>query len=152
MKTINLLLILFISFCLTGCGGTSDGMKEENVSELENTPESVAVNFTTALYQGDIEKARKFERKPFDSVVDKFTRKWHDMEIIMHILQKDNRNMKINVDDITEEKFNNSAYITLKLENFVNIKDWTRVRGEGKIMLKVHKDSRDNRWIVIDII
>ena len=45
MKPIYYFLILCISFHLFGCGGPVNNMK------LENTPESVAVNFVEALIE-----------------------------------------------------------------------------------------------------
>lgn len=146
MKTMYLLIILCLSICMNGCSKSIKEMK------LENTPESVAFNFAKALYQGDLETAKKLERRPFDSPVKQITRKWKDWEICMHILQKENQNMKLSVENVSKNSYGyNNSYVTLNIKNFVNINDWTRERGEGKVTLKVHKDSRDDQWIVIDI-
>lgn len=148
MKTIYLFFILCTSFCLTGCGGSTREMKEEDPSGQENTPESVVINFITAIYQGDIEKAKKLDD---GSVVRKLTYKWKDMEIINHILQKGNRKMKLSVENVTKESYAN-FYVKVKIKDFIDIRNWTRVRGEGTITLKVHHISSNDQWIIVDIL
>lgn len=148
MKPIYYFLILCISFHLFGCGGSVNNMK------LENTPESVAVNFVEALYRGDIEKARSLELADLGSEVNNTIRKWKDKENTLDLLSKENQQMKITVLKVSEPD-HGTVFVTLQATNFVNMEDWTKRESEQLFMMNVYKDSRnkeDEKWKVTGMV
>ncbi len=148
MRTIYFLLILCISLHLSSCGGPINNMK------LENTPESVAVNFVEALYRGDIEKARSLELSDLGSEVDHTIRKWEDKEKTIDLLSKENQQMKIEVLNVSKPE-HGTVYIALQASNFINMEDWSKRETEQLFMMNVYKDSQNNeqgKWKVTGMV
>lgn len=113
------LVIPFLS-CLTSCGGgTTQNMP------LENTPESVAVNFIEALYRLDSEKVQQLVYSDYFSMYKRVLKAEGrvDPEGSMKEAKEKNRKMKIRVTE-SHQSSDGIYMVSCVAENFLSIRTY----------------------------
>lgn len=115
-----LLLVIPFLTCLTACGGgTTQNMP------LDNTPESVAVNFIEALYRLDSEKVQQLVYADYFSMYKRILNAEGrvDPEGSMKEVKEKNRKMKIRVAE-SHQSSDGIYMVSCVAENFLSIRTY----------------------------
>ena len=115
-----LLLVIPFLTCLTACGGgTTQNMP------LDNTPESVAVNFIEALYRLDSEKVQQLVYSDYFSMYKRVLKAEGrvDPEGSMKEAKEKNRKMKIRVTE-SHQSSDGIYMVSCVAENFLSIRTY----------------------------